>query len=88
MWKDYDELESSLSMAELNATLAAKRDSDYQQQKFHAALQGVDLDKSSGRSEGPKTFQDFATKVKEKNGIETPKTLDFADIIDVSDAIG
>lgn len=85
MWKDYEELEHSLSMAELNATLAAKREVDHQTKKFQAALQGVDIDKNSG--EGPKTFQDFATKVKEKNGIETPSTMNFADIVDISDAI-
>lgn len=88
MWKDYEELENSLSMAELNATLAAKRNADYAQQKFFAALQGVDLDKhNGGAKEETKSFQDFAAKVKEKNGIDSPVTPDFADIIDVSDAI-
>jgi len=68
MWKDYEELEHSLSMAELNATLAAKRDADYQQQKFHAALQGVDLDSQSGKPEDeePKTLQDIANKMAAK----------------------
>ena len=64
MWRDYEDLEESLSMPELNATLAAKRDTDYAQQKFMAALQGVDLDKNVKRSnEAPQTFQDFANEV-------------------------
>lgn len=50
IWKDYDELESSLSMPELVATLSAKRDLDYSEKKFFAAIQGVDLDAQTGKS--------------------------------------
>ena len=52
IWKDYEELESSLSMPELVATLESKRELDYQEKKFLAAIQGVDLDENS--SSGPK----------------------------------
>lgn len=48
IWKDYDELESSLSMQELTATLQIKRELDYSDKKFSASIQGVDLDKNSG----------------------------------------
>jgi hypothetical protein len=48
IWKDYDELESSMSMQELTATLKIKRELDYSDKKFSAAMQGVDLDKNSG----------------------------------------
>lgn len=51
IWKDYEELEESLSMPEIIATLNSKRDLDYQEKKFLAAIQGVDLDKQSGKSE-------------------------------------
>ena len=51
IWKDYDELETSLSMPELTATLAAKREDDYNHKKFLAAMQGVDLDKQSGKQD-------------------------------------
>lgn len=51
IWKDYEELEMSMSMPELLATLSAKRDLDYQEKKFFAAIQGVDLDKQSGKSQ-------------------------------------
>jgi predicted RND superfamily exporter protein len=43
-WKDYDELETSLSMPELAATLKAMYESERRRQKFMAALQGVDID--------------------------------------------
>jgi hypothetical protein len=49
IWKDYEELEESLSMPELTATLNVKRDSEYSDKKFLAAMQGVDLDKESGK---------------------------------------
>lgn len=49
IWKDYEELEQSLSMPEILATLSAKRELDYQEKKFLAAIQGVDLDKESGK---------------------------------------
>lgn len=50
IWKDYQELEESLSMPELIATLGSKRELDYQEKKFLAAMQGVDLDKQSGKN--------------------------------------
>lgn len=49
IWKDYDQLESSLSMSELTAILNTHREQDYQHKKFLAAMQGVDLDESSGK---------------------------------------
>lgn len=50
IWKDFDELERSLSMPELVAVLGEKRELDYNERKFLAALQGVDLDKQGGGS--------------------------------------
>lgn len=44
IWKDYNQLETSLSMPELMITLAQRRELDYQEKKFLAAMQGVDLD--------------------------------------------
>lgn len=49
IWKDYEDLEASLSMPEIVATLNAKRESDYAEKKFLAAIQGIDLDKQSGK---------------------------------------
>jgi len=51
IWKDFEELELSISMPELRALLDSKRERDYQEKKFAAALQGVDLDEQSGRKE-------------------------------------
>ena len=51
IWKDYEELEKSLSLPELMSTLNAKREADYNEKKFFAAIQGVDLDSQSGKKE-------------------------------------
>ena len=51
IWKDYEELETSLSMPELFAILEAKREDDYAHKKFLAAIQGVDLDKQAGKQD-------------------------------------
>jgi hypothetical protein len=51
IWKNYDELESSVSMPELMAILESRRDLDYNEKKFLAAMQGVDLDEASGKQE-------------------------------------
>ena len=47
IWKDYNELEVSLSMPELVATLSSKRELDHDEKKFLAAIQGVDIDSNS-----------------------------------------
>ena len=36
-------------MPELTSTLEAKRELDYSEKKFHAAMQGVDLDEQSNK---------------------------------------
>jgi hypothetical protein len=51
IWKNYDEMERSISMPELLATLSSKRELDYQEKKFLAAIQGVDLDGDKKKEE-------------------------------------
>jgi hypothetical protein len=50
IWKNFEELEESISMPELTLLLSTKRDLEYQQKKFDAAMQGVNLDEESGKS--------------------------------------
>jgi len=63
IWKDYRELEESLSMPELIATLLSRRELEYQEKKFLAAIQGVDLDAQSGESKGQKEWEDMKARV-------------------------
>jgi hypothetical protein len=51
IWKNYDELESSICLAELMSILEQKREMDYQDKKFTASLKGIDLDEASGKTE-------------------------------------
>jgi len=67
IWKDYEELEQSLSMPELTATIKAKRDLDYNDKKFAAAMQGVDIDKNSGNSNA---WEDMKARVFSKGKAE------------------
>ena len=51
IWKDYKELEESLSMPELMTTLATSRELDYEEKKFLAAIQGVDLEQNNNKGQ-------------------------------------
>jgi len=66
IWKDYNELEESLSMAELTATIKIKRELDYSDKKFAAAMQGVDLDKNSGSGN---EWEDMKARVFSKGAV-------------------
>lgn len=46
-WKNYEDLEESLSIEELTATLDAMRKKEERDQRFHAALQGIEIGDSS-----------------------------------------
>lgn len=50
-------------MPELTAILVAKREKDYEEKKFFAAIQGVDLDKNSTNSGGQKEWEDMKARV-------------------------
>lgn len=76
IWKDYHELEASLSMPELMATIEVSRELNYTEKKFLAAIQGVDLDKSSGQSRGQKEWEDMKARVFSKG-----KATDSNDVL-------
>lgn len=69
IWKDYDELEKSLSIPELFLTLQSKRELDYDERKFFAAIQGIDLDKETGKSRGQKEWEDLKARVFSKGKV-------------------
>lgn len=73
IWKNYEELESSICMQELTATLKIKRELDYSDKKFDAAMQGVDLDKNSGNGN---EWEDMKARVFSKGS-----TTDGRDIL-------
>jgi hypothetical protein len=72
IWKDYEELETSLSMPEIIETLKSKRDSEYADKKFMAAIQGVDLDK--GQSKGDE-WEKLKARVFSKGKTDNPNDI-------------
>lgn len=50
-------------MPELVATLEAKRNKDYEERKFLAAIQGINLDEASGETKGQKEWEDLKARV-------------------------
>jgi hypothetical protein len=50
-------------MPELTALLVTKREKDYDEKKFLAAMQGVDLDKESGQASSQKAWEDMKARV-------------------------
>lgn len=75
-WKNYRELEESICLPELITIIENKRDLDYQEKKFFAAIQGVDLDKESGSSRGQKEWEDLKARVFSKG-----KAVDSNDVL-------
>lgn len=65
MWKDYEDLENSLSMPELTEILVAKRKNDHEHRRFLAAIQGVDIGDGPNEKpkDAPKSFDDIKAKV-------------------------
>jgi hypothetical protein len=75
IWKDYKELEESLSMPELMATLSSRRELDYEEKKFLAAIQGVDLDAESGSNKGQQEWEDMKARVFSRGATNDSKDI-------------
>lgn len=76
IWKSFSELEESLSLPELTSIISARRDLDYKEKKFFAAMQGIDLDKQTGSTRGQKEWEDMKARVFSKG-----KATDSRDIL-------
>lgn len=53
IWKNFDELEASISLPELTEILSVNNEKEYQDRKFFAAIQGIDIDGGSKKEEDP-----------------------------------
>jgi hypothetical protein len=73
IWKNYDEMESSISMPELLTTLSSKRELDYQEKKFLAAIQGVDLE--GEKEKGQDAWEKMKAKVFSKGATSDPNDV-------------
>lgn len=71
-WKNFEELELSLSMSELIAIIEKQRDLDYNEKKFLAAIQGVDLDQQSNKSNA---WEEMKARVFSGGGTNNPNDI-------------
>jgi len=63
IWKNFDELEKSISVVELVAIVSSIRELDYEEKRFLAAMQGVDLDAENNKDRGQKEWEDMKARV-------------------------
>lgn len=63
IWKNFDELESSISIQELITIISRSRELDYEEKKFLAAMQGVDLEQESDQERGQKEWENLKARV-------------------------
>lgn len=47
IWKNIEELENAICLEELRLIIGSMREKELRNQKFHAAIQGIDMDKAS-----------------------------------------
>jgi hypothetical protein len=89
-WKDYDELENSLSMSELIATLGAMHEKENRQNKFLAAIQGIDLSEQSKTSDdtGATSLQDIEARVHARLTGNKTESMAIQQGFDGSDGLG
>lgn len=78
IWKNFEELELSISIEELMQILSVTRELDYQEKKFLAAVQGIDLDggkDENGKERGQKEWEDMKARVFSKGATGDSKDI-------------
>lgn len=63
IWKDYSELEMCISLSELFAIITSKRELDFQEKKFFAGIQGIDLEGELEPDKGQKEWENLKARV-------------------------
>jgi hypothetical protein len=69
VWKNFDEMEKAMSLPELMAVISTNRELDYEEKKFLAAMQGVDLDEQTGQADGQKAWEDMKARVYSRGSV-------------------
>lgn len=78
IWKNFEEMETNLTLAELEALLESKRDQEFNEKKFMAALKGVDLD--GPKNENVPSFEDIKNRAAAKTKGISQEALEFSQI--------
>ena len=78
IWKNFDDIEESLNVFEINAIRDAARKRDHAKRKFDAMLhKGVDLDEDN-KEEGVPSFEDIKRRAEAKNRGLSEEEIEFA----------
>ncbi|UMO76251.1 hypothetical protein SEA_TOMAS_62 [Streptomyces phage Tomas] len=78
IWKNFEEMEINLTLAEFEALLEAKREQEFQKNKFTAALKGIDLE--DPHDESAASFEDVKRRAEAKLKGVSEESLEFAEI--------
>ena len=78
IWKNFDELEESITISELNAILDAAREQQEREWKFMASIQGVEWGGSEAKEEDP--VERAKRRAAAENAGISEDQLDFADL--------
>jgi len=64
-WKSFEEMEESISVIELSQILNAKHEQENKEQRFLAAINGIDLGEATQDGEAP-SFEDIKARAESK----------------------
>lgn len=74
-WKNFEEMELHVTLDELEAILEAAHEREHRQNKFLAALQGVDLDK--GNNANKERFDAIKRRVEARQNAISEEAVEF-----------
>lgn len=84
IWKDFEEMEMTLTMEELGHILNAKSRQDMRHWKFQASLKGINLD---DKEDGEETQQTVETKMREMQARAAGVDKDTFDLNEIGIAV-
>jgi len=70
IWKNYEELEETISLDELNAILAAGRERDMRHWKFQASLKGIKIDDEETDNQPLETGEEALERIKRRAALK------------------
>lgn len=79
MFKNFDELEDNLSLAELELLLSKARDVKHDEQRFAASLKGINLD-SANRESQEEAFEKVKRRAQAKLAGVSEEEIEFGEI--------
>ena len=79
IWKNVEDLENHINLNELSVILEAARERDYRNQKFMAAIQGIDIDKGA-KEDAKAKFEQIETRVQARLQGRSVEELEYDEL--------